>query len=129
MKDFITPKGTVLPLLDLSGKPYLQVAHRLVWFREEHSDWSIETDYTETEKLVCFKATIKDQTGRILATARKFTAVPAGQNKRESTESSSIGRCLALVGYGTQFCSEDLAEDPESISDSPAERAKRQWKE
>lgn len=126
MKDFSTPRGTVLPLIDYHGKPYLAVAHRLVWFREEHpSDWSIETEYTETEKLVCFKATVKDQTGRVLATARKFLALPAMQNKRESTETSAIGRCLALVGYGTQFCSDDLEEDPESISDSPTDRARR----
>lgn len=42
-----TPKGTELPLLNLSGKPYLQVAHRLVWFREECPTWSIQTKILE----------------------------------------------------------------------------------
>ena len=49
-KTFKTPKGTELPLLDLRGKDYLMVAHRLVWFREEHSDWTIETEVKREDK-------------------------------------------------------------------------------
>ena len=40
-----TTKGTELPTIDLHGKPYLQVAHRIVWFREERPDWRIKTEF------------------------------------------------------------------------------------
>ena len=34
MSNFMeTPKGTVLPFIDLKGQVYLQVMYRLVWFR------------------------------------------------------------------------------------------------
>ena len=44
-----TAKGTSLPILKLRGKDYLEVKWRLVWFREEHPDWSIETKIVHHE--------------------------------------------------------------------------------
>ena len=31
------------------GKEYLQVAHRVVWFRNEHPDWAIDTKVVDIQ--------------------------------------------------------------------------------
>lgn len=121
-KSFKTPKGTELPLLDLKGKDYLQVAHRLVWFREEKPNWSIETEYVQlTDTYAIAKATIRDETGRIMAQAHKREDKTHFQDFTEKSQTGAIGRALALVGFGTAF-SPDLDEG-ERIVDSPVERA------
>jgi hypothetical protein len=121
MKTFKTTKGTELPMLDLRGKPYLQVAHRLVWFREDHPDWTIETEITPKDKACLAKATIMDQTGRVIATAHKVEDIAGFNDYIEKAETGSIGRALALCGYGTQFAP-DLDEGSR-IVDSPVSRA------
>jgi hypothetical protein len=51
---------------------YLPVAARIAWFRREHHYWSIITEVEQlAEKAVVMKATIKDNFGNIIATARK----------------------------------------------------------
>lgn len=122
---FRTKKGTELPLLNLRGKDYLQVAHRLVWFREEHPDWSIETEIVENKpEATLSKATIKDEKGRILATAHKFEDKKGFADHREKSETGAIGRALALLGYGTQFCADELDEG-ERLADAPVGKAKK----
>ncbi|MDW8105904.1 MAG: hypothetical protein RMK45_00330 [Armatimonadota bacterium] len=57
------------------GQQYLPVAARLVWFREEHPDWSIETQplHLDFENgIAVFQATVKDPSGRIIASATKM---------------------------------------------------------
>jgi hypothetical protein len=118
MEDFKTPKGTFLPLLNLRGKAYLQVAHRLVWMREEHPDWTIMTEIIEkTLDHSIMKATIMNKEGMILATAHKREDGKHFQDHMEKAETSAIGRALAMCGYGTQF-TEDLDEG-DRIVDSP----------
>lgn len=120
MKTFKTPKGTELPLLNLKGKDYLQVQHRLVWFREERADWGIETQFMEcSEKIAIAKATIRDSNGRIISQATK-SETPAGFGDFiEKAESGAVGRALAMCGFGTQF-TVDLDEG-ERIVDSPVD--------
>lgn len=118
MKTFKTPKGTELPLMDIKGKDYLQVQHRVMWFRESHPDWGIETEIVASGPgHTLFKATIKDEKGRILATAHKYEDKQGFADHNEKSETSAIGRALALVGYGTQFAVE--MEEGERIVDSP----------
>lgn len=115
-----TPKGSELPLLNLKGKAYLQVAHRLVWFREDHPDWSIETEYVSvTDKAATARAVIKDGSGRVIATGHKFENQQGFPDFLEKSETGAIGRALALCGYGTQF-TDDL-EEGERIVDSPVQ--------
>jgi hypothetical protein len=122
MKSFKTPKGTELPLLDMRGKDYLQVAHRLVWFREEKPAWSIETSFEVlTEKDSLAKAVIRDEAGRVISTAHKYEDKAGFSDFREKAETGAIGRALALVGYGTQFCANDLDEG-DRIADAPVQR-------
>lgn len=110
--------GTELPILSLKGKDYLQVCWRLVWFNEERPGWSIETEFLKLdEKYSVCKATIKDETGRIMSTAHKQENVQGFPDHIEKSETGSIGRALALIGFGTQF-SPDLDEGSR-IVDSP----------
>lgn len=119
---FRTPKGTELPLLNLRGKEYLEVKYRLVWFREDHPDWAIETDLLSvTDTSACSRAAIKDEKGRIIATATKYEDSKGFPDFIEKSETGAIGRALAHIGYGTQFCADELDEGVR-IVDSPVER-------
>ena len=111
--------GTVLPLTLLKGKDYLNVCYRIVWFREERPDWSIETEFlTQTDQSAICKATIKDASGRIMATSHKEeSSKDFAFGHREKAETGSIGRALALCGYGTQF--EPEFDEGDRVVDSP----------
>lgn len=114
-----TTKGTDLPIIKLKGKDYLQVAYRLVWFREDHPDWRIETEFVNIgEKHALAKASIRDQNGAVMATAHKREDASHFADYSEKAETGAIGRALALCGYGTQFCADDLDEGSR-IVDAP----------
>lgn len=121
-RSYRTPRGTELPLLNLRGREYLEVKYRLVWFREEHPDWAIETELLSvTEDSAYARAVIKDDQGRIIATSHKFETKKGFPDFIEKAETGSIGRALALIGYGTQFCADELDEG-DRIVDAPVER-------
>ena len=118
MSSFKTPLGTELPLLNLKGKLYLQVAHRLVWFREEQPDWSILTSIVHhDEKRSVVRAQILDQEGRVLSEGTKSETAQGFPDHLEKSETGAIGRALALLGYGTQFAPE--FDEGERLADSP----------
>lgn len=124
IRTFATKLGTELPLLNLKGKEYLEVKFRLVWFREENPAWSIETEYvTATDKSALAKATIRDDSGRILATSHKQENIQHFNDFLEKAETGAIGRALALLGYGTQFCADELDEGSR-IVDAPVGHGK-----
>ena len=119
MTSFKTKGGTELPLISLKGKPYLQVAHRLVWMREEHPEWSITTECIRMDKdESIFRATICNDAGVVLAQATKREDKAGFADHLEKSETGAIGRALALCGYGTQFCSDELDEG-QRLADSP----------
>ena len=125
MSGFKTKAGTELPIKDLRGKPYLQVAHRLVWFREERPDWSIETEIVERlANGALAKATIRNEHGRIISTGHKTETRDDFGDFLEKAETGAIGRALAACGYGTQFAPE--LEEGDRIVDGPMEPVKRQ---
>lgn len=116
-----TPKGTELPLLDLRGKPYLQVQWRIVWFREECPKHTIETDFVSVNDTSAFaRAVVKDESGRVLAVAHKFEDQQGFPDFREKAETGAIGRALAMIGFGTQFCVGDFDEGPRVVDSPPA---------
>lgn len=121
MKTFKTAKGTELQIISLKGKDYLQVAQRLVWFREDHPEWTITTEAVALDdKHAIFKATIADAAGRTIATAHKREDQAHFGDCMEKAETGSIGRALAYCGYGTQFCADEL-DEAERIVDAPIE--------
>lgn len=110
-------------MLDLRGKAYLQVAQRLVWFREEHKDWTIDAEIIEHDAThAIVRAYIKDETGRQIATAVKSETKVGFSDFLEKAETGAIGRALALCGYGTQFAPE--LDEGERLADSPTNPAK-----
>lgn len=114
---FKTPNGTELPFLKLQGKNYLQVAHRILWFREEKPEWVISSRIVEKDnQSVIMEANILDESGRIRASAHKMGKV--GPKDLEKVETGAIGRALAFLGYGTQFA-EDLYDEGDEIADAP----------
>ncbi len=117
-RTFKTPKGTELPLMDIKGKPYLSVQHRIMWFREDKPEYSIETEIIKTnDKETLAKATIKDPNGRIVSTAHKTETQQGFADHLEKSESSAVGRALGFLGYGTQFAL-DL-EEGERLAEAP----------
>lgn len=121
-----TKAGTKLPLADIKGKPYLQVAHRLVWFREEHPDWTINTEVVEwnqDQKWIVMRGTILDDAGRMIATALKSESAKGFPDYIEKAETGAIGRALAMCGYGTQFDPE--LDEGDRLADSPVQPATR----
>lgn len=118
MKTIELKSGKRIPLMNIKGKDYLQVAYRLVWFREEHPNWSIETEVNRTKDETFSKAIIKDELGRIISTAHKFEDKNGFADHAEKSETGAIGRALALCGYGTQF-EPELEEGTERLADSP----------
>lgn len=123
----VTNKGTELPLLDLKGKPYLQVAHRIVWFREENPDGVIFTEMVNlSENKAVVKATIQQIRNNAyitLATAHKSETEDGFPDFVEKAETGAIGRALALCGYGTQF--EPALDEEDRLADAPVEPVKK----
>ncbi len=125
-KSFKTPKGTELPLLSLKNKEYLQVAHRLVWFREDHPTGVIRTMLKAQQgegknEYAVFQAEIHIMTDKgpmLVATAHKKETAGGFPDFLEKAETGSIGRALALLGYGTQFAADELDEGTR-LADAP----------
>ena len=99
------------------GGMYLKAAFRVMWMRHEHPDWCINTsiEYADWEReFVVVRASVVDETGRVLATAHaeeKKSKLPFVRK----AETSAIARALGLCGYGTEFGEfdeEDLADSP-----------------
>jgi hypothetical protein len=117
MKSFTTPKGTVLPLLELQGQPYLQPAYRLIWFREENPNHSIlSTVSMFGDEYVKAEVTIKNENGAEVARAN--SVYKFAENASEGAETGAMGRALAWLGYGTQFMAE-RGDDKRPVVDSP----------
>jgi len=91
-------------LTDLHGRDYLEVKWRLLWLRTEHPDAAIETELVKHEdRLALFRARASirgggEATGWGSETADDFT------DYIEKAETKALGRALAALGYGTQFC-------------------------
>lgn len=134
MSNFVkTAKGTELPILNLKGKRYLQVNQRLVWFVEENPYYDIQTNVKMiTDDCASCTAVIQilkpneDPTKGLLV-IKRVTATKVEDRKGfpdfiEKSETGSIGRALALLGYGTQFTGDEFNEGSARIVDSPMEK-------
>lgn len=116
---------------------YLEVKWRLLWLRTEHPDAEIETDaVVRADDEVWFKATvviphaIDATSGQIIggggkatgwARVGEFRASDGSNAYVERCETKAQGRALAALGYGTQFCGDELEED--GIVDAPVRSA------
>lgn len=112
-------------MMKLKGKDYLQVAWRLVWFRDPEDgcpDYGLITELIEHgEDWAVFKATVTDATGRVISTGHGSESQRDFGDYLEKAETKAVGRALAMLGYGTQFAADELDEG-ERIVDSPIDR-------
>lgn len=124
---------------------YLPVQWRLVWFREQCPQGTIETEMlhldldreteeegyswnTETRRsekimkrangIAIFRAVVKDGKGGV-ATGTKSEKAASFPDFIEKAETGAIGRALAALGYGTQFAPE--LDEQHRIVDAPVE--------
>jgi hypothetical protein len=140
--------GDHLMNIGTANKPrmYLEVKYRLVWFREQCPEGTIETEVVHLDLdrevsaevfewdesrgksikvtkhgkgLAIFRATVKDGKGGI-ATGTKSENNAAFRDFIEKSETGSIGRALAALGYGTQFTDDE--DEGERIVDALVER-------
>jgi hypothetical protein len=92
-------------LVNLNGRgEYLEVKWRLLWLRTEHPDAIIETECVfREEREAGFKARVSVPGG---GSATGWGSETAGDFRDfyEKAETKAIGRALAALGYGTQFC-------------------------
>lgn len=115
-------------MIKVQNKDYLPAAARMYWFRCVHTDWSIETEIVEhvddhlpgkkPSNYAIVRTVIKDETGRIRATAVKKEDQVGFPDYLEKSETSSIGRALAILGFGTLQALE-LDEGDVRLTDSP----------
>jgi hypothetical protein len=126
---------------------YLPVQWRLVWFRQECPDGTIETEIVHldldketaeetfvwnsekrrSEKsiktapgLAVVRAVVRDGKGGI-ATGTKMEKAASFSDFLEKAETGAVGRALAALGYGTQFTADEL-DERHRIVDAPVDR-------
>src|SRR5579859_1606389 len=142
------PNDHVIQIKNRQGAAdYLPVQWRLVWFREQCPNGTIETEEMEvdldreseeegyawnnetrrSEKVVKhgrgyarFKATVTDGKGG-KATGTKSETAASFPDFIEKAETGAIGRALAALGYGTQFAPE--LNEEHRIVDAPVDRS------
>jgi len=141
------PREHLLQLKSREGsKDYLPVQWRLVWFREQCPQGTIETEIVHldldkemdeetfawnsekrrSEKVVktargvaIVRAVVRDGKGGV-ATGTKMEKAASFPDWLEKAETGAIGRALAALGYGTQFAP-DL-DEAHRIVDAPVDR-------
>jgi uncharacterized protein YbdZ (MbtH family) len=107
----------------LQGKDYLEVKWRLLWLRTEHPEAHIETELVKHEDgFALFRAMVSipeggSATGWGSETSNDF------RDFIEKAETKALGRALAALGYGTQFCEDFDFATPHNghVVDSPVD--------
>jgi hypothetical protein len=97
------------------------VTARIAWFRKDNPYWSIITEVEQLRnKAVDMKATIKDMLGTVIATAWKKETEIGFPDYIEKAETGSIGKALAMCGYGT--LQEPEFDEQDRLADAPLEK-------
>jgi hypothetical protein len=91
-------------LTQISGRDYLEVKWRLLWLRTQHPDASIETEMVRDDgSAALFRARVTLPTGG-MATGWGSESYQDFGDYVEKAETKALGRALAALGFGTQFC-------------------------
>jgi hypothetical protein len=126
MADPIPIKLTFDPsryLTKVGGSDYLEVKWRVVWLRHDHPDATIETELVDHEaQMAVFRARVSIPGGGS-ATGYGSETYNDFRDYLEKSETKALGRALAALGYGTQFCPDfDFGADRGQVVDSPVDR-------
>ena len=108
---------------------YLEVKWRLLWLRTEHPDAVIATELiSHLDETAVFRALVSVPNGGSATGWGHETAADFG-DYLEKAETKALGRALAALGYGTQFCEDFEFEQAETrvgagarVVDSPVDR-------
>ena len=93
-------------LSKFDGRDYLEVKWRLLWLRSEHPEARITTEivqHNEEGGFALFRAEAEVPGGG-KATGWGSETVRDFHDYIEAAETKALGRALAALGYGTQFC-------------------------
>jgi len=101
-------------MMKLKNKDYLPVSARVLWFRLDHPTWGIETEALSiTEDTATFRTSIVGRTEEgeafVISQATKREDVRGFPDFVEKAETGSVGRALALAGYGTLTAEDDAS--------------------
>ncbi len=95
-------------LSNFDGREYLEVKWRLLWLRSQHPDARISTEivqHNEEGGFALFRAEVEVPGGG-KATGWGSETVRDFHDYIEAAETKAIGRALAALGFGTQFCTD-----------------------
>jgi len=111
-------------LTKVGSADYLEVKWRLVWLRELHPDAVIDTELvSHHDQTAVFKATVSLHQGGS-ATGYGSESYDDFREYIEKAETKAIGRALAALGFGTQFCPDfDYGAAHGNVVDSPIDFA------
>lgn len=93
-------------LSNFDGREYLEVKWRLLWLRSEYPDARMTTEivqHNEEGGFALFRAEVEIPGGG-KATGWGSETVRDFHDYIEAAETKALGRALAALGYGTQFC-------------------------
>ncbi len=93
-------------LSKFDNRDYLEVKWRLLWLRTEHPDARMATEivqHNEEGGFALFRAEVEVPGGG-KATGWGSETVRDFHDYIEAAETKALGRALAALGYGTQFC-------------------------
>ena len=119
-------------LMSLKGKAYLDVQNRMIWFLRDQRDLIarglatcshvVRTELVEQDRqagFAQFKTYVRDVLGNEATMYGSETMKDFG-DYAEKASTKSLGRALAMLGYGTQFAAE--MDEGERVVDSPVAR-------
>lgn len=103
------------------GREYLTAAARLRWFRDEHPDWSINTDILSIDTSgVLMKATVSDASGFPIATGiKQVNKTKDAENYISKAETGAVNRAITFCGYGLPD-EDEMSEDLSMAVGGPA---------
>lgn len=109
-------------LTKVNGNDYLEVKWRLLWFRTDHPDGEIETELVEhRDGVAVFRARVRVPGGGS-ATGWGSESAEDFADYLEKAETKALGRALAALGYGTQFCPDfEFGAAEQRVVDTPVD--------
>lgn len=105
-------------LIKVNGADYLEVKWRIAWLRFAHPDAIVETELVNaTDSHAVFRAKVSLPAG---GTATGWGSEGAADftDFLEKAETKALGRALAALGFGTQFCP-DFESTAGEVVDAP----------
>lgn len=120
-----TPFDPTRFLTRVNGSEYLEVKWRLVWLRDRHPDAVVETELvSHLDNTAVFRAHVQIPGG---GSATGWGSETAGdfRDYLEKAETKAIGRSLAALGFGTQFCPDhEFGAAAGRVVDAPVKAAR-----